>query len=369
MKILRTYILKEFLTVFVFSFLIINIFFLGGNLYQISDMIIRKGVPLASALQLFYFIAPRIAEYTMPLAFLFAVLLTMGRLIADNELVAIQACGVSIMKIFSLFLVISFIFSLSLLFLKSTVFPDIHFRYRTQLRNMYSQNIPALIEPGVFLDEFQDYVLYVSDKSGHNLKNVYIYKTDQKENITEITFAKNGIFIVEGNFLKIKLAQGFRDIIDSASETGPYRLNFDRFFMNLPIQEEERAEVSRTHQNMHLQQLREKIKTFRSKTSDKIKPQIPARLLAEFHRRISFSFAPLAFVILGFGVSMTIKHREKSINFIVAAGTAGIYYLLFLLGETLTEYHLFPAALGMWLPNIVVALVGIFLFYKYAYFR
>ncbi len=367
MRILRTYILKEFLLIFIFSFLVINIFFLGGNLYQISDMIIRKGVPLLSALRLFYFIAPRIAEYTMPLAFLFAVLLTMGRLIADNELVAIQASGISIMKIFSLFLLISLIFSLSLLYLKSKVFPDIHFAYRTQLRSMYSQNIPALIEPGVFLDDFQNYVLYVGNKRNHNLENVYIYKTDQEENITEITFAKTGRFVVDNNLLKIKLGQGFRDITSPASEGGPYRLNFDRYFMNLPIQEEE-VKVTRTYQNMHLEQLQKEISVFRQKGAG-IKARVPARFLAEFHRRISFSFAPLAFVILGFGVSMTVKHREKSINFIIAAFTAGIYYLLFLLGETLTEYHLLAPALAMWLPNIVIALIGIFLFYKYAYFR
>lgn len=368
MKILRNYILKEFILIFIFSFLIINIFFLGGNLYQISDMIIRRGVPLFSALRLFYFIAPRIAEYTLPLAFLFAVLLAMGRLIADNELIAIQSSGISIIKIFSLFLIVSFVFSLSLLFLKSRVFPDIHFGYRTQLRSIYSQNIPALIEPGVFLDEFQNYILYVSDKENQNLKNVYIYKTDPEENITEITFAKTGRFIVDGNNLKIKLEEGFRDITTSGTETSPYRLNFDRFFMTLPIQQEE-AKVSRTYQNMHLEQLRNQINTFQEKTVAGIEPKIPTRFLTEFHRRISFSFAPLAFVILGFGISMTIKHREKSINFLIAAFTAGIYYLFFLLGETLAEYRFLPPFLAMWLPNIIIALIGIFLFYKYAYSR
>ncbi len=369
MKILRNYILKEFLIIFVFSFLVINIFFLGGNLYQISDMIIRKGVPFLSALRLFYFIIPRSVEYTMPLAFLFAVLLSMGRIIADNELVAIQSSGVSIMKIFSLFLTVSFIFSLSLLFLKSTVFPDIHYGYRTQLRKMYSSNISALIEPGVFLDAFDGFVLYAGDKSGHQLKNVYIYKTDQEANITEITVAKQGRFVVDNNTLRVKLSQGFRDITGSGDESGPYRLDFDRIFMNLPLQEEEITEIPRTHRNMHLSQLRQKINNFRTTSDKKIENRMLARFLTEFHRRISFSFAPLAFVILGFGVSMTIKHREKSINFIIALLTAGIYYLLFLLGETLAESHFLPAVLAMWLPNITITSVGIFLFYKYAHFR
>lgn len=369
MKILRNYILKEFLTVFGFSFLIINIFFLGGSLYKISDLIIRKGVPVVSALKVFYFVAPRISEYTIPLAFLFAILLAIGRLIVDNELVAMQSSGISLIKIFSIFLLIGLIFSLFLLFLKSTVIPDTNYRYHTQLKNTYSKNLPALIEPGVFLDEFKDHILYVTDKSNQDLKNVYIYKTDKKENITEITFAKRGKFVVDKNILKIKLEQGFRDITNPDSETGPYRLNFKRFFMDLPIQEDKNEVIKKAPKDMRLEELKQKINNFRKKTQNQVGAELPAEILSEFHRRISFSFAPLAFVILGFGVSMTIKHREKSINFIIAAVTAGIYYLFFLLGETLTEYHILPPPLAMWLPNIIIILAGLFLFYKYAYSR
>lgn len=369
MKILRNYILKEFLTIFGFSFLIINIFFLGGSLYKISDMIIRKGVPFMSALKVFYFIAPRISEYTIPLAFLFAILLTIGRLIVDNELVAIQSSGISLIKIFSTFLLIAFIFSLFLLFLKSKVIPDTNYRYHSQLKSTYSKNLPALIEPGVFLDEFKDHILYVTDKSNQDLKSVYIYKTDKKENITEITFAKRGKFVIDKNTLKIKLEQGFRDITNPDNETGPYRLNFKRFFMDLPIQKDKGEIVKKKPKDMRLEELKQEIDNFRKKTHGKIETKLPAEILSEFHRRISFSFAPLAFVILGFGISMTIKHREKSINFIIAAITAGIYYLFFLLGETLTEYHILPPPLAMWLPNIIIILVGLFLFYKYAYSR
>lgn len=369
MRILRTYILKEFLTVFLFSFLIINIFFLGGSLYKISDMIIRKGIPVMSALKVFYFIAPRISEYTIPLAFLFALLLTLGRLVVDNELVAIQSSGISTIKIFSMFLLVAFIFSLFLLFLKSKVIPDTHYRYHAQLKSTYSKNLPALIEPGVFLDEFKNYILYVTDKNNQDLKNIYIYKTDKKEDITEITFAKRGKFIIDKNILKIKLEQGFRDISNPNNETGPFRLNFKRFFMDLPMEKKKEKVIKKKPKDMRLEELKQKINNFKEKTQGKAETTMPTEFLSEFHRRISFSFAPIAFVILGFGISMTIKHREKSINFIVAAVTAGIYYLLFLLGETLTEYHMLPPPLAMWLPNIIIILAGSFLFYKYAHFR
>ncbi len=369
MKILRSYILKEFLWIFFLSFFIINAIFLTFSLYRVSDLIIRHGASPMAALRLLLFIAPRSAEYTVPLSFFFSLLLSLGRLISDNELVAIQSFGISIKKIFSMFLVISFVLSFFLLYLKGRVFPDIHFGYRSQLRALSAESMPSFIEPGVFMDDFQDYILYVGDKSHNRLKNIYIYKTDREENITEITFAESGRFIVDGNTLRIKLNNGFREITSPDGTAESYRSSFGRWHESLTIQDEKDTTIARTYQNMHLPQLRQKINEFRQKSTNNVKPKIPTRFLAEFHRRISFSFSPLAFLILGFGIAMTVKHREKSINLIIAIFTAGIYYLITLLGETLTEYHLLTPALAMWLPNIAITLIGIFLFYKYAYFR
>ena len=76
----------------------------------------------------------------------------------------------------------------------------------------------------------------------------------------------------------------------------------------------------------------------------------------------------IAFIILGFGISLKVRHREKSINFGIAFLSAGAYYLLFIIGETLLEYHFLSPALAMWIPNIIVILAGAWLL-KNAHFR
>lgn len=331
---------------------------LMGNLMKVSDMIVRKGIGIGDALRILSFFIPYLLGFTIPLAFLMGVLLVMGRLISDNEIIAIRVAGVSLFKILNIFLILGFIFSLFLFILNDRIIPDFHYRYRSQIKNIYFKNVSALIEPGVFLEHFENYILYVADKNGNKLKNVFIYEIDDKQKTTKVTFAKEGEFIVEDDILKIKLEEGFRDETISKGKMELYRLNFKVFFMDIPIQKREKVKINKKSSDMRLSELRKKIALLDA-----------PELKGEFHKRISFSFSCLAFIILGFGISLAVRHREKSINFGIAFLTAGVYYLLFILGEALLEYRYVAPALGMWLPNIIVVSIGGYLIFKYAYSR
>ncbi len=363
MKILRTHIIKDFVSVSIFSLLILSMVMFMGNLMKISDMVIRKGVNAIDALKIFSFFVPYLLGFTIPLSFLLGVLLVMGRLIADNEITAIRVAGISLFRILNIFLIIGAMFSLLLFILNDQFIPDFHYRYRSQMKNIYSKNISAFIEPGIFLDHFENYILYVTDKNGNKLKNVYIYELDEKQGSTKTIFAKEGEFVIENDILTIKLEDGFRDETVAKNKTELYRLNFKVFFMDIPIQKKEQVSINKKPSDMRLKELRKKIKHLKKLNVD------PTELQAEFHKRISFSFSVITFVILGFGISLVVKHREKSINFVIAFVAAISYYLLFILGETLIDYRLISPFLGMWLPNLIIGSIGGFLLLKNAHFR
>ncbi|UCG34940.1 MAG: LptF/LptG family permease [Candidatus Omnitrophota bacterium] len=363
MKTLRNYILKDFFSAFIFSMLSLSMVMLLGNLMKISDMVIRKGVHILDALKIFSFFLPYLLGFTIPLSFLLGILLAMGRLIADNEIVAIKVAGISTNKILNVFLLLGIVFSLFLFILNDRVIPGFHYRYRTQIKNIYAKNITAIIEPGVFLENFQNYILYVSEKEGSKLKNIFIYEIDEEKETSKVTFAKRGEFIVEGDTVKMKLEDGFRDETNPKNQKELYRLNFKIFFMEIPIQEKKRVRPDKKPSDMRLSELKDKIEKLKDKGVN------PVELQGEFHKRISFSFSVITFILLGFGISLIVKHREKSINFGIAFLCAGIYYLLFVLGETLIEYRLIIPVLGMWLPNIIVASIGGYLLFRNAHFR
>ena len=140
MRILRNYVLKDFLSAFFFSLLSLTLVMLLGNLIKLSDMVIRKGVNIVDAIKIFCLFVPYLLGFTIPLSLLMGILLSMGRLISDNELVAINVAGISIFRILAIFIIIAFILTLTLFILNDKVLPEFHYNYRWHVKNIYSKS-------------------------------------------------------------------------------------------------------------------------------------------------------------------------------------------------------------------------------------
>ncbi|HEY6212276.1 MAG TPA: LptF/LptG family permease, partial [Vicinamibacterales bacterium] len=66
---------------------------------QTGERFIAKGVHWKIILQVLLTLLPQALGVTIPMALLLAVLIGLGRLSADREIVALQACGVSVFRI------------------------------------------------------------------------------------------------------------------------------------------------------------------------------------------------------------------------------------------------------------------------------
>jgi LPS export ABC transporter permease LptF len=359
MRIIRDYILKDFISSFIFSLLSLSMIMLLGNLVRLSDMIIRKGVNPLDAAKMFLYFMPSLLAFTIPLACLLGVLLAMGRLISDNELTAIKVAGVSIYRLLTIFLVTGIVLSLGLFLLNDRVVPDMRYNYHTELKNISSRNINALIEPGIFSESSKNYAIYVSQMEGKKLKDVIIYELGGGNQTSQATYAKEGEFTVQGNIMKLKLDNGFRDNNDPLKKQFS-RISFKTAFIDIPLDNGKQKLIEKKFSDMPISELIEKLNMFKKLGSDRREAR------TELYKRLSFSLSPLILMFLGFSVSLMVKHREKSINFGIAFLIAGIYYLLFIGAETLSQSHKADPRTIMWSPNIIVLIAAILIFYKYA---
>ena len=99
MRILDRYIWKELITPFGLGLFVFTFLLLIDRIFDLTDLIINKGVPVHLVLMMLVYISPAILVLTIPIGFLLAILIAFGRLSGDMEVVALKACGVSPLRL------------------------------------------------------------------------------------------------------------------------------------------------------------------------------------------------------------------------------------------------------------------------------
>jgi lipopolysaccharide export system permease protein len=86
--------------------------------------------------------------------------------------------------------------------------------------------------------------------------------------------------------------------------------------------------------------------------------------LIELHRRLSLPFACVVFSLIALSLGTQLGGVLRSHGFALTLGVLFTYYLLLTVGEALGKKAVLPPAIALWLPNIVLGMVGIYLFQR-----
>lgn len=361
MKILRNYFLKEFIGPLFMALGVLTFVMMLGNLIKTADLIVNKGVDIYNVSKLFILMIPYLLTYTLPIAALTAALMALGRLSGDNEIVAIKANGINIFTLIMPILILGIILSLILVIFNDRVIPYAHYASRKTLIDIGIKNPAAALEPGVFINSFEKYVLFIYHIDQNKLTNVRIYEPQGEDKPTRTIVAKKGEFIAnpEKKIIKLKLIDGTSDEPDPNNPVVFYKLNFKTYFMTLNIsQQQDKDKIRKKPKDMTIQELKDEMVKLKNEGID------PAPLITQIHQKISLAFSCLVFILLGSSLAIITRRREKSINFGIAFLVVGIYYLLFMASETLSLQGYLDPMIAMWLPNIIMGTMGAFLLYR-----
>ena len=361
MRILRNYIVREFLGPLILSIAVLLFVMLLGNLIKIADLIINKGVDPISVLKLFLYLMPYLLTYVLPIACLSAVLLSLGRLSSDNEIIAIRAGGITLLHLITPLLILGLMLSLLLLIFNDRVIPYAHFASRKTLIEVGIKNPTAALEPGIFINSFDKYILFIYRIEKNMLYHVRIYEP-QENKPTRTIVAKRGEFISlpEKGVIKLKLVDGTSDEPDPNNPANFYKLNFKTYFMTLNLSQGQvdKNKIEKKPKDMTFKELKTEIKKLYASGID------PAPLTTQLNEKISLSFSCIIFIILGAPLAIITRRREKSVNFGLAFLVAGIYYILLLGAEALSLQGILEPRTAIWFPNILLGGIGIFLTYR-----
>ena len=99
-RIIDRYVIREIIPPFLLALLVFTFILIIPFIIDLAEEMIAKGVPAATILQLTVTLLPQALALTIPMSLLIGLLVGLGRLSADREFVALQACGVSVFRAF-----------------------------------------------------------------------------------------------------------------------------------------------------------------------------------------------------------------------------------------------------------------------------
>ena len=365
MKILHNYILNEFFVNLFICLLILTLVMLLGNMVQLANLIINKGVGFWTVTKLFLYLIPYLLTYTIPIAALMGIFLTLGRWSADNEIIAIRSSGINIFGLVLPLIILGLILSLLLVILNDRIIPQVRYASRKALVDIGIKNPAAALEAGTFINSFQNYILFIYNIEGNKLSHVRIYEPINKQEgrtTARTIVAKHGEFICypEKNIVKLKLMDGMSDEPDLKNPNNFYKLNFKTYFLTLSLNQELEGKniPNKKPKDMTIRELESQIQKLKNSGIN------PAPLVTEIHKKISLAFSCFVFILIGCPLSLITHRREKTINFGLSLLVVMVYYLLLLGSEALSLQLYLPPHLAMWLPNILLGLPGVLFTYK-----
>ena len=99
MRILERYVLREHLFPFLLGFSVVIFLLTLDFMFDLVDLAIGKGIGVGVVLELFILSLGYMVALAFPCAVLIACLATFGRLSQDNEISAMRANGVNLLRI------------------------------------------------------------------------------------------------------------------------------------------------------------------------------------------------------------------------------------------------------------------------------
>jgi len=358
MRIIRNYILRECLQPFTLSICVLTSVFLLGYLPQLANKVINNGVSLSAMSQIFLYYIPILLGYTLPIACLITVILALGHMSSENEILAMRASGIHLLRLLTPLIVVGMALCLVVYILNDRIIPEAYDAQTRILQETGSQDPSAMLEPGSFINAFDKYIIFIYRMDGDLLYGVRIYEPAPNKP-TKTIIAEQGEFVhVPGkDQLMLKLLNGTSDEPDLRNPNDFYKLNFQQSFITMDLSKK-KAQAEKKSRAMTLQELSQKILSLRKLSID------PSPLIAEYHRRLAWSFSPMIFILLGFPFAAITHRRAKSANLLYALLFAAPYYILSLACQGMASQNVYNPILLMWAPNILAHALAIFFNWK-----
>ncbi|OFW36646.1 MAG: LPS export ABC transporter permease LptF [Acidobacteria bacterium RIFCSPLOWO2_12_FULL_67_14] len=358
MRIIDRYVIREVLWPLAIGLLVFTFMLIIPFLIEYAESFISKGVPVPVVARVMATLLPAALALTIPMSLLLGLLVAFGRLSADREFVAMQACGVSLLRLMRPVALLSVCAWGATSYVLLVAVPDANQRFREITFGIVAERAEGEVRPRVFFEDFPDVVLYVREvlPSGGGWNDVFM--ADHRSGDSPAVYlAQRGRVAIDRTqrTVEMVLEDGARHRADNA---GKYEVfQFDRLLLSL------NPDAVFPRQGPPLGAREMSIPQLQARAAELEREGIyPHSELFEIQKKFSIPFACLVFGLIGLALGASNRRDGKLASFVTGLGVIFVYYVLLWLGQSLVRGHVIPPWLGAWAPNIVLGLFGGLLF-------
>jgi LPS export ABC transporter permease LptF/LPS export ABC transporter permease LptG len=362
MRILDRYIVREVFRHALLGLAVFTFVFFVPQLVRLMELFVRHAGSGTQILKLFLCILPGVFVFTLPIATLIGVLLGLGRMSADSEIIALTALGIGRRRILLPVGVLALSGSLLTLAMSVWLGPLAFRTLRSIETQLINSQISFQVQPRVFDERFPRMVLYINDvlASGTQWHGVFLAETGG-EGGSRLTLADNAIVIAEPNQGKLELH------LEGGTTHEFAREDADHYSVTAFGQSDWPIEVNGLSSSAQPRQLSNPERSFRQLLSDNGPGWREARV--ELHRRFAFPVACLVFALVAVPLGAQPRRGGRAAGSLLAVVIIASYYLMLVTGAGLARQGTLLPFEGIWIANAVLAALGVALLPRMEQFR
>jgi LPS export ABC transporter permease LptF/LPS export ABC transporter permease LptG len=358
LRILDRYLVREIAAPFLLGLTILTFVLEIQTMLPQAEQFIARGVEWTIVARALLTLLPQALCLTIPMAVLLGILVGFSRMSADREFVAMQACGVSLVRLIRPVFLVAAIGTAATAYETIVALPNANQTYREIVYVVMATRVESNVSPRVFFQDFPNKVIYVRELPPEGgWRDVFVADTSRPSETT-VYFAKEGRIRLdkEKRLVQLELLDGTSHTTHTDKPDDYEEAAFRSFYMTLDPETVFKRPPPKGAREMTYAELREEITALGMRND----PAYEARFM--WQQKLSLPLTCPVLALIGLALGATNRRDGRLGSFVVGVGVIFLYYVLLWGARAAAIGGRFSPEWAPWTPNLIMGLGGLALF-------
>lgn len=321
-----------------------------------ADVLLGSAVTGRDLARIIFYLSPHLLVMALPVAFLMAILLGLGRLGEDRELTALQSLGVAPAQILVLPLGAAFVLGGLMLGLSFSAEPWGLTAVRRVVNEIIKKNVVGDVKPGVFYEDLSHLTVYAENVQPARRRWTHVLMYDDNDPTSPVLMLAPEARVnpaAPGEALRLRLTEGeVHRANRSSSDYTIIHFESGEFTAGVGDSLYRKNRFRSPGDELTPRELLQAAGAAKTDGGD------PRPFLMAYHRRFGQALTPISFALIGTPLAMSRRQSRARAYLLTILGYV-VYYVLSKTFENFGIEGKLPVAIAGQLHNAIFAAVGL----------